>query len=111
THANLPFVKNEDKTPHYIGFKLKYAQIYTYPEIVEYIRNKKNIRIIHLVRENLLHKSVSIEFLPFLFDKFKKANLTNVDPSVQLNLPIKISADRLLDRMAHEEEIVNSHRH
>jgi len=67
---------NEDKNPKAVGFKLKYNQVKKYPQILDCLFRKKNrIKVIHLVRKNLLSTLVSSAMIPKLFPLLGRANL------------------------------------
>ena len=63
-------------SPSAVGFKLKYQQLERRPEIRSYICARPQLKIIHLVRKNLLETLVSSRMVPKVFARFKAANLT-----------------------------------
>lgn len=101
--ANLPFPIALDKKPKAIGFKLKYNQAISYPEILTYLQTHQEIKIINLTRTNLLHKCVSKEFIPRLLRDFQKTNFM-IDKSIEkIDIPVEISAELLMASMQYEE--------
>jgi hypothetical protein len=87
------------RQPDAIGFKLKYQQVERYPMMIEYLLSRKGaLKVIHLIRENLLATLVSCRILPATLMRFNNANVlaeTAVDgfqPSVWLN-PRTLSSD------------------
>jgi hypothetical protein len=81
-----------ERRPDAVGFKLKYQQVQRYPSIVdELFSGRKALKIIHLVRENLLATLVSSLIVPKVFERFKDANVLvgkavdSFQPSVWLN--------------------------
>jgi Sulfotransferase family len=78
--------------PGAVGFKLKYQQVERYPTVIEYLLSRRGaIKVIHLIRENLLATLVSSLILPAVIARFNNSNVladTAVDdfqPSVRLN--------------------------
>lgn len=61
--------------PAAIGFKLKYQQADRYPEIDRYLRKDAELKVIHLVRKNLLATLVSSVMLPSVRARFGSANV------------------------------------
>lgn len=75
------YLDNIYQSPGYaaIGFKFMYSQLRKYPSVLQYIRTK-NIRVIHVVRENVLktHLSKLTMRARGLAHSTRKANLVSV---------------------------------
>jgi hypothetical protein len=85
-------IQTENMTPMAVGFKLKYNQLVKYPKVWSYLLNQKHkIKVIHIVRRNLLSTLVSSAMIPKLYAKFGRPNLhrnvslEGVQRSVNLN--------------------------
>lgn len=83
--------QNNRCMPSAIGFKLKYQQIRTYPDIECYLLHNPQIKVIHLIRKNLLATVISSQLVPQLLALYNRSNilsetkLDNLSPSVELN--------------------------
>lgn len=64
-----------ESSPQAIGFKLKYQQVDNYPDLCECIFTTAGLRIIHLLRRNLLATLVSSKMVPRLLQVFQKPNI------------------------------------
>jgi hypothetical protein len=95
--------------PGAVGFKLKYQQAERYPRLVSYLSSRREtLKVIHLIRKNLLATLVSSLILPAVFAKFSDANVLaevmadNFQPSVRIvpqNLYSELEAlDAVIDR-------------
>jgi hypothetical protein len=89
---NLCEERPTTKQPRAVGFKLKYQQVERYPGVGQYLLSgRSTIRIIHLVRVNLLAALVSARILPLVFARFKDANvladtpLDGFQPAIRLD--------------------------
>jgi hypothetical protein len=59
-----------------VGFKLKYEQVQRYPAVMDYfLYHKSAIKVIHLIRRNLLATLISSLVLPAILARFKGANI------------------------------------
>jgi hypothetical protein len=73
---NLFYERPMVQEPNAVGFKLKYQQVARYPRISDYLLSRRStIRVIHLVRANLLATLVSSRILPLVFARFNDANV------------------------------------
>lgn len=74
--ADLPYGSYQRKPAAAVGFKLKYTQVNTYPEVFQYIHDRRTeIRVIHLIRKNVLARLVSCTALKQVLQRFGKANI------------------------------------
>ena len=73
---NLRDESSIDRVPGAVGFKLKYGQAWRYPTVLDCLfRYRDTLRVIHLVRTNLVATLVSSLMLPTLFVKFGNSNV------------------------------------
>lgn len=90
-----------ENAPHSVAFKLMYSDIRRFPELLPYvIRHSRRIRIIHLVRENLLNTVISLERLNQVHIAHLHAGHEN--PNVQIALD---PADTLVSMRRLEHKI------
>lgn len=67
--------RHSSLSPRAIGFKLKYQQIDRYPALREYLIEDPNLRVIHLVRANLVATIVSSKMLRVLLSRLGTTNI------------------------------------
>src|SRR5262245_60864541 len=88
--ANLCGADPQGPRPRGVGFKLKYQQAAAYPRVLESLRAQRRVKVIHLVRTNLLAALASAAMIPRLLDRFRRPNvragdsLDGVERSVRL---------------------------
>jgi hypothetical protein len=77
--------------PSAVGFKLKYQQFDRVPGLKQYFSKHCDVKIIHLVRPNLLATLASSRLVGQLFDQFGTANLTPEMPTDRLDRSVTLN--------------------
>jgi hypothetical protein len=73
--ANLSPADPRPPLPRAVGFKLKYQQAAVYPRVLDSLRGRSGIKVIHLVRTNLLAALASAALVPRLWERFGRPHL------------------------------------
>ena len=94
--ANLTETDPEPGSFRAVGFKLKYQQAESYPGVMRYLREQPRIKVIHLVRTNLLAALVSSAMIPRLLDRYRRPNLLSSDSSGSLERTVRLDPDTLV---------------
>lgn len=89
--------------PRGVGFKLKYQQAKVYPQVLEYLHQKKNIKVIHLVRTNLLATLASAAMLPKLWERMQRPHLLKGESPNSLERRVHLEPGRVLQDLARLE--------
>jgi hypothetical protein len=106
---------NASAMPYAIGFKLKYQQLRRHVGIADYFRQVSDIKVIHLIRKNLLATHVSSQMIRILFERFQRCNFTNemaledLDRTVELNLSTLVADLDAIDRSIQNARAELSH--
>jgi hypothetical protein len=101
--ANLTETNPESGTFQAVGFKLKYQQAESYPGVMRYLRDQPGIKVIHLVRTNLLAALVSSVMIPRLLKRFRRPNLLSSDTSERLERTVRLNPDTLVNELGELE--------
>jgi hypothetical protein len=101
--ANLTETDPEPGMFHSVGFKLKYQQADSYPGVMRFLRDQPRIKVIHLVRTNLLAALVSSAMIPRLLERFRRPNLLSSDSTNSLERTVRLDPDTLVDDLGQLE--------
>jgi len=96
----------QSKQPTAVGFKLKYQQLDKYPEILPYLREHK-IKIIHLIRRNLLASIISAEMVPEMLARFRHANLSKSTRLDGLSLSVSLDSSTIVAQLSALEYLID----
>lgn len=108
--ANLVKQSSKRRFPSAVGFKLKYEQAERYPKVFQYLSKHKNrIKVIHLIRENLLSTMASSMLVPRLLNRFKRPNFHLGVSLDGINRTVKLNPDTILEELEKlESNIIRS---
>lgn len=101
---------DNSKQPFTIGFKFKYQQAQKYPQVLDYLREDPRVKVIHLVRGNLLASLVSSQMVPALLARFNTPNVSSDTVLDGLPRSIELSPLTVLGRLERLEASIASAR-
>jgi hypothetical protein len=105
--ANLTETDPEPDTFQAVGFKLKYQQADSYPGVMRYFLAQPRVKVIHLVRTNLLAALVSSAMIPRLLKKYRRPNLLSSDSSESLERTVRLDPNALVDDLRELESRID----
>ena len=73
-----------------VGFKLKYQQGAAHPGVMNYLRQQRRMKAIHLVRTDLLSALISAAMIPRLLKQFQRPNLLNGESPQQVERAVRL---------------------
>lgn len=105
--SNIVKQPPEKKSPGAVGFKLKYEQAARYPKVFKYLsKHKDRIKVIHLIRENLLSTIASSTLVPKLLNKFKRPNLPHEVSLKGMNRTVRLNPDTIFEELDNLESSI-----
>ena len=111
TGANLPGGDTATKPPDAVGFKLKYSQADVYPKVFDFLtRQRRDIRVVHLVRENLLASLCSASAIPFVLKYFNRPNVPRHQSLKGFSPRFRLDTTTLLSRLRELENLIQQSR-
>ena len=96
--------------PSAVGFKLKYQQASQYPDVVPALQSIDGIKVIHLVRNDLLSAIVSAEMIPRMLKKFRRPNLLTGDCSQDVQRKVRLNCATLITELEELEARIKAGR-
>jgi hypothetical protein len=94
--ANLCPADPQEPLPRAVGFKLKYQQAAAHPRIFEYLRGQKGVKVIHLIRANLLAALSSAAMIPRLLERFERPNVLAGESLDGIELSVRLDPRTIL---------------
>ena len=87
-------------SPSAVGFKLKYRQADDYPKVYEYLlKHRHRIKVIHLIRENLLASIASSVLCPRVLDQFGDWNIPVYASLGDFNRTVRLEPGAILEQL------------
>lgn len=86
-----------------VGFKLKYQQGAAHPGILPYLRQQQRMKVIHLVRTNLLSALISAAMIPRLLKQFQRPNLLAGESPQQVERAVRLDPKTVCADLAELE--------